>query len=520
MSISHELKSDDLTDQLPQSVQATLGSLEDVMKDVASRAATNQRDLMQVDHVVTNLNTMVTDTNHNVEESVDGISQMAERLTTVAAHVEEVEAETGEVGHVAESSRSYAQKALGDITRIEEAIKGLDEKTRKVLGISSVIKEVADTTNMLALNASIEAARAGDYGRSFSVLAKEIRKLADQTREQAQNIVEDLDAVMRQLDLARTVSNQVGKSVEALNGVVTRSHDSFTAIGQVISDAAGQIAETAHLGEQQQEHMSRVAGTFNTLTKDFHQVAEQLNQITDHVKETALSMEYGYSELAEYKYQGMVPKARQAAERAAREAQEIMEAKIAAKLSQKSLVLSLGSYQPIEREGIRKLGHYFDVSAVTDRESLDPPKYQVPYEGVMEDDLNQMVQRYIEQDRTWILFSVVDLNGYVLACADVDRPALKGDPKLDDRNRFKRLLPHPSWVRGARTGLGERVEWLPNNLNRDELKTHGAGLKRPATPLSPMIQTYIRNNVTVMTLLSTPLYVADERFGAIMVAWQ
>ena len=520
MSISHELKPNDLITAVPDSMQSTLKSLEDVMKDVASRAATNQRDLMQVDEVVTNLNTMVADTHHTVEQSVNGISQIAERVTTVAAHVEEVEAETGEVGQVAESSRSYAGQALEDITRIEDAIQGLDEKTRKVVGISSVIKDVADTTNMLALNASIEAARAGDYGRSFAVLAKEIRKLADQTRRQAQNIVEDLDSVMQQLDLARTVSHEVGKSVEALNRVVTRSHESFTAIGQVISDAAGQIAETAHLGEQQQNHMNRVGATFNTLTEDFRQVAGQLNQITDHVKETALSMEYGYSELAHYQYQGMVPKARQAAEFAAREAQEIIEKQIAAKLTSKSAMLSLGKYFLIERENIKKLGRYFDISAVRDRQSLDPPKYQVPYEGAVEDDLNQMAQHYIGQDRSWILFSVVDLNGYVLACADVDRPALSGDPETDDRNRFKRLLHHPSWVRGSRAGLGKRVEWLPNNLSREDIARHGVDLRLPSLPLAPMIQTYIRNNVTVMTLLSTPLYVEDERFGAIMVAWQ
>jgi methyl-accepting chemotaxis protein len=266
--------------------------------------------------------------------------------------------------------------------------------------------------------------------------------------------------------------------------------------------------------------MTRVGAAFNTLTEDFRQVAGQLNQITDHVKETALSMEYGYSELAHYQYQGMVPKARQAAEFAAREAQEIIEKQIAAKLTSKSAMLSLGKYFLIERENIKKLGRYFDISAVRDRQSLDPPKYQVPYEGAVEDDLNQMAQHYIGQDRSWILFSVVDLNGYVLACADVDRPALSGDPETDDRNRFKRLLHHPSWVRGSRAGLGKRVEWLPNNLSREDIARHGVDLRLPSLPLAPMIQTYIRNNVTVMTLLSTPLYVEDERFGAIMVAWQ
>jgi methyl-accepting chemotaxis protein len=216
----------------------------------------------------------------------------------------------------------------------------------------------------------------------------------------------------------------------------------------------------------------------------------------------------------------MVPKSSLISALAAQESSEIMRDAIKSHHVSKASLLSTGQYTEYTRQTIPTLSRYFDVTRVNHQAMLNPPKFQVPYEGTIEEDLNHLVQRFIQQDRQWILFSVVDLNGYVVACADADRPALTGDPQLDDRNRFKRLLPHPSWVRGGRGGLGDAVEWLPNNLRREDFRAHGVSLSRPSTPDQPMVQTYIRNNVTVMTLLSYPLYLDEERFGSIMIAWQ
>ncbi|AEW03844.1 methyl-accepting chemotaxis sensory transducer [Sulfobacillus acidophilus DSM 10332] len=499
-------------------VRETLAVLETVMHDVASHAATNQRDLGQVAAVVADLHHQVEDTDQTVAEALNGVLSMAERLTTVAAHVEEVEAETQEVGRVADASRQYASRAEDAIQEIQRTMALLDEHTRKVLKISGVIQQIANTTNLLALNASIEAARAGEYGRSFSVLAEEIRKLADQTRAEAQGIATDLDAVVHQLAQARSISEGVGEAVTALSGAVTQSHQSFTAIGQVIHDAANQIAETAQLGEQQKQHMARVGQVMDTLTERFREVSGQVEHITGEVQKTALAMENGYQALESYTYEGWVPKALQDAEEAARAVEGVLEAAVREGQVSLSQLLATGQYVPYQPAEIQQLSRYIDVSRVVGASSLNPPKYRVPYEHTVEPALNRLMDEYIQRHR-WILFSVVDLNGYVVACAAVDRPSLTGDPAEDDRNRFKRLLPHPSWVRGSRTGLGDRVAWLPNHLTRADFSAHGVSLKRPETPERPLVQTYIRNNVTVMTLLSYPVHVENERFGAIMVAW-
>lgn len=503
---------------VPDAVRRTLSELETVMRDVATRAATNQRDLGRVAAVVGDLRREVEDADRTVAEAREGVSGMAERLASVAAHVEEVEAEAHEVGRLAESSRQYADRAQGAIEQIRRTMSLLNDQTRRVLKVSGVIEEIADTTNLLALNASIEAARAGEHGRSFAVLAEEIRRLADQVRTQARDIAQDVDAVMRHLTEARTVTEGVGEAVTALSAVVSQSSEAFVAIGRVIADAAGQIAETAQLGEQQKQHMDRFGQTFDALAEHFRAVSGQVEEITKDVQQTALAMERGYQALVPYPYEGWVPKASRQAEAAAQAVEAVLEEAVASGRVSRRDLLRLGPYVPYEGRAIRRLGKYFDVSRVEGADRLDPPKFAVPYEDTVETDLIRIMDDYVGRD-AWILFSVVDLNGYVVACAAVDRPPLTGNPAEDDRNRFKRLLPHPSWVRGGRVGLGEQVAWLPNNLTREDFTARGVSLRRPTTPVAPLVQTYIRNNVTVMTLLSYPVYLAGERWGAIMVAW-
>ncbi|MCL8207622.1 MAG: methyl-accepting chemotaxis protein [Actinomycetia bacterium] len=504
---------------VPDGVRQTFSELEGVMHDVATQAATNQRDLGRVAAVVGELRSQVEAADRTVEDALEGVAGMAERLATVAAHVEEVEAETRAVGRLADTSRVYAEQAEGAIGQIRETMGLLDDQTRQILKFSAVIEDIANTTNLLALNASIEAARAGEHGRSFAVLAEEIRRLADQARAQAQDIARDLDAVMRQLGQARTVTDRVGDAIVTLGEVVTQSHHSFAAIERVIADAAGQISETARLGEQQKQHMTRFRGTFDALTRHFREVAGQVEQISQEVQKTALAMEQGYQALGPYEYDGWVPKARREAAQAARDVEAVLEQAVAAGRVARQDLLRLGPYVPYEGAAIRRLARYFDVSRVERLGRLDPQKFAVPYDGTVESDLLPLMDEYIRRE-DWILFSVVDLNGYVVACAAVDRPPLTGDPAEDDRNRLKRLLPHPSWVRGGRVGLGETVAWLPNNLTRDDFAARGVSLRRPDRPVPPLVQTYIRNNVTVMTLLSYPVYVGDDRWGAVMVAWK
>lgn len=150
---------------------------------------------------------------HQVHEATN---QQTDAAAAVAATVEEM---TVSIGHIsdntvdvnksaidskqmAEEGELFAQKTVAEMNKIVENVnqssnfmQALDEQSHKIADIVIVIKKIADQTNLLALNAAIEAARAGEQGRGFAVVADEVRKLAERTKLSTQDIATMIEAI-------------------------------------------------------------------------------------------------------------------------------------------------------------------------------------------------------------------------------------------------------------------------------------------------------------------------------------
>ena len=127
-------------------------------------------------------------TTEQINEMNDGLAELAR----AAAVITETSADSTEVSSKGET---LVQKTAGQMNTIdhsvkaaEQVVKGLEIKSKDITNILRVINGIADQTNLLALNAAIEAARAGEYGRGFSVVAEEVRKLAVQSADSAKEI--------------------------------------------------------------------------------------------------------------------------------------------------------------------------------------------------------------------------------------------------------------------------------------------------------------------------------------------
>ncbi len=204
------------------------------------------------------------------------ISQVATAINQMSSTAAEVASNAAETADAASEARKEGENGIqgaranrdrmGKLTeRIDsttEVINRLNEQAQKITTILSTIEEVAEQTNLLALNAAIEAARAGEHGRGFAVVADEVRALSQRTHEatgEIQSMIEELqvqtkDAVSM-MDSSRTLTGETADSAKAVRG-------SLEAVGEAITDIsnrASTIAEAAGEQNKATDEISRIA---------------------------------------------------------------------------------------------------------------------------------------------------------------------------------------------------------------------------------------------------------------------
>ncbi|MCB1994651.1 MAG: PAS domain S-box protein [Burkholderiaceae bacterium] len=173
--------------------------------------------------------------------------EMRQRIVDLESNITVIAANSGVAAEMASESGAAAEQGHAAVTQSAQAIGAVQGGMRQVADIVKVIGELAGQTNLLAFNAAIEAARAGEHGVGFSVVAGEVRKLAESSASAAQQIARLIDVAAEQVNQGAEVSVQAASSFEGIRGAVQRTRDSVQAIAATSEQQRNAVAEVAGL---------------------------------------------------------------------------------------------------------------------------------------------------------------------------------------------------------------------------------------------------------------------------------
>jgi methyl-accepting chemotaxis protein len=174
---------------------------------------------------------------------------------------------------------------------LAEVIKGLEERSKEIEQITNVITDISSQTNLLALNAAIEAARAGEHGRGFAVVADEVRKLAEQSNESAKQISSLIS--MTQVETNKAVQSMTTTTKDVMEGIrlVNTAGISFEQIQNVIDKVVSQIQEVSSAIGQMAFGTVQVVESINMIEKVSEETASGTQNISVATEEQLASME-------------------------------------------------------------------------------------------------------------------------------------------------------------------------------------------------------------------------------------
>ena len=240
-----------------------------------------------------------------VYEQNELLEQGAEEMQDLSASMEEIAATSDEVASAAEQVRTAAdqgqragegvREATDSVVEISDDLFDSVEKLQGQMGaieeIVEVIAQVADRTNLLALNANIEAARAGKAGDGFSVVADEVKNLANQTHEHTEEIATSIDELQAQADETVVASESSHEQVQAASAEITDVLESLGEISAAADDAASGIQEVARATDGQATNIEEVTTTIQTVRERADETEAASARITDATSRQSVTVD-------------------------------------------------------------------------------------------------------------------------------------------------------------------------------------------------------------------------------------
>lgn len=402
------------------------------------------------------------------------ITETVDETARLSSHAAEL---AGETRSLTRQGRDTVSGAVEQMERTSERAHGtaqiitdLENGSRQVQEISTVISGIAEQTNLLALNAAIEAARAGEQGRGFAVVADEVRTLAHRTAEATGEINVTIDRISS--EIRKAVANMQGllESVDASRGQTQSIDQVLAQIFEESGKVQAQVDAIARATEENTGEVGNISAAVQRLSANLEATEQEVMGISERALNLAEAAESVHDALAEMPVDGVHGRMRDVVLEAAERVSRLFEGAIAdGRISEADLFDR--NYRPIP--------------------DTDPQKVSTRFDRFTDEVLPDIQEAILEQNPEVAYAGAVDDNGYFPTHNRKYSKPLTGDYETDlVNNRTKRIFSDRT---GSRCGSHTR-------------------------PF--LLQTYKRDTGEVMHDLSAPIHVNGRHWGGFRLGYK
>ena len=312
-AVEYVVSQDDFTRSIPEEgteetarVGQAVNHLREKFRNIISHVTRSSEGVANASHTLA-------DSSHQVNQSsivqADSASSVASSVEELSVSISETAGNAQLAAEIVSKSRAGTEQVLAtmadtvkNVTGIAELIREsdanvgrLDDRSKKIGGIIQVIKEVADQTNLLALNAAIEAARAGEQGRGFAVVADEVRKLAERTSKATEEIASLIGDIQNHIGETVTGMRQANTQVSESLVLVGKTEAALHRIGDDSSAVANNVQSIADAIREQDSAIHQVVANIEKIA----QMSEENSAATASSSDTAIQLDRLSSQLKE-----------------------------------------------------------------------------------------------------------------------------------------------------------------------------------------------------------------------------
>ena len=248
------------------SVRATVQGMDDMANTVQSNALSTRKNIEEVTKAANDQAQSTLSTASMTEELSNSIREVSTRAEHTGSLARESDQRAQKISQENAESFKAIEESAASIQNAAAGVKNLEESSRQIGAITARIKGIAEQTNLLALNAAIEAARAGEAGRGFAVVADEVRKLSEGASQSSQEIANLLSGFQREISITEErMGSGVGNVASSVE-IVRKSRESMEAITAGMSNTLSNMAEIASAINEQSKAIDMLAKTVSDIS--------------------------------------------------------------------------------------------------------------------------------------------------------------------------------------------------------------------------------------------------------------